>query len=409
MCAVLLAGCGATVAGVAVTESPDADGADVRLMDTGNYPTRAGHPIDNGGDDPFASAFKESQRMAGYVVDPSEADSALIHLEPRPTRVVPDKGNLFDVVGDPIREIEPGPLPDIAVAHGLVAGFSSARSSQAPDPPQTVINAVLRFPDNAAATAAATEMAANNPQLGISPAQPEPFASVPQAVASSYTSSDGSSVVTSFTAHGPYLLYQFVRVYREVHHAVILTENILQPQERSIDLFVPTDLAKLRDLPLDPSGHLGGRALPGPPNIAYINAGVYSGDGTLHFEENPIDGAKLFNNVGVDWVAQLRDEVFETRNAAGAAHFVDHYARTFAALPGVRPTTPVPGLPTAHCFERPAGWEPIAKAAEGGYKTQQWHYGCVARADRYAYVTYSDQETDIKQQVSAQYRMLAGK
>jgi hypothetical protein len=38
-----------------------------------------------------------------------------------------------------------------------------------------------------------------------------------------------------------------------------------------------------------------------------------------------------------------------------------------------------------------------------------WHYKCVARADRYAFTAFSDEESDVKQQTSAQYRMLAGR
>jgi hypothetical protein len=198
-------------------------------------------------------------------------------------------------------------------------------------------------------------------------------------------------------------------VYRELHHAVILAENVLGPQKQAIDQFTPTDLDKLPELPIDQSGYLGARAMRGPANIGYNNAGVYQPEGELHFEIDPLTAERLFKTTGVEWVAQYRDEVFQTHNAAGAAHFVDRYAALLQASPDVRPTTPVAGLPAARCFERPVGWESITKESEIGHKTEAWHFACVARAERYAYVTYSDDETDIKQQVSAQYRILAGK
>jgi predicted metalloprotease len=34
---------------------------------------------------------------------------------------------------------------------------------------------------------------------------------------------------------------------------------------------------------------------------------------------------------------------------------------------------------------------------------------CVARADRYSFTAFSDNEADVKQQIAAQYRILAGK
>ena len=37
-----------------------------------------------------------------------------------------------------------------------------------------------------------------------------------------------------------------------------------------------------------------------------------------------------------------------------------------------------------------------------------WHYKCVGRADRYAYTAVSGREDDVKQQMAAQYRILAG-
>jgi hypothetical protein len=36
-------------------------------------------------------------------------------------------------------------------------------------------------------------------------------------------------------------------------------------------------------------------------------------------------------------------------------------------------------------------------------------FKCVAHADRYTFIAYSDKEKDVKQQTAAQYRILAGK
>lgn len=91
---------------------------------------------------------------------------------------------------------------------------------------------------------------------------------------------------------------------------------------------------------------------------------------------------------------------------AGAAQLVDQYATETAAMPGIKPTAGVDALPAAKCFVRPVGWQPLGS---GSTWRDAWHYTCIARADRYAFVAYSGQEKEIRQQIAAQYRILAGK
>jgi hypothetical protein len=38
-----------------------------------------------------------------------------------------------------------------------------------------------------------------------------------------------------------------------------------------------------------------------------------------------------------------------------------------------------------------------------------WPFKCIARVDRYVFTAFSDNEKDVKQQMAAQYRILAGK
>jgi hypothetical protein len=66
----------------------------------------------------------------------------------------------------------------------------------------------------------------------------------------------------------------------------------------------------------------------------------------------------------------------------------------------------VPGLPTARCFARTSGTLP--STSPSSWLRLKWSYKCVARADRYAYTAFSSDPTDVKQQIAAQYRILAG-
>lgn len=85
---------------------------------------------------------------------------------------------------------------------------------------------------------------------------------------------------------------------------------------------------------------------------------------------------------------------------------VKKFAANMAATPHVTPVNAVPGLPGAQCFERTADSVPATDPQS--WQRIQWHFKCIAQAGRYAFTTYSDTETDVKQQISAQYRILAG-
>jgi hypothetical protein len=202
----MLAGCGGTVAGVAV-KAPASDDANVALMDTGAYPTTQGHIFGVAGDDRIMQGLLEAHRMADFVAGPWQVASVLrqrpildlaIHTGPIATAT-----KVNDSLGRP--------FSDIAAKHGFIAGFSSMRVAAPDDPSRRALtNAVLHFPDPAAATAAAAEMAASNPTLpGDSSHQPTAMRDHPEAIATRYTRADGGSAVESFTPHGPYVLYQW--------------------------------------------------------------------------------------------------------------------------------------------------------------------------------------------------------
>jgi hypothetical protein len=105
-------------------DSADSDGAVVALMDTGSYPTAAGHPFGAVGPDDLAGqGLLEAQRMAEFVVGPWEVDAAI--------RARPDILNT-SVTGpvptaEPLahNQVLPDPLPALAAAHNFIAGFST--------------------------------------------------------------------------------------------------------------------------------------------------------------------------------------------------------------------------------------------------------------------------------------------
>ncbi|MET4427501.1 hypothetical protein [Mycolicibacterium sp. 624] len=406
--AAMVAGCAApTTSGKAVMDT-DADAAVVALMDTGAYPTTPGHPFGVAGDDAYSQNMLEAHRIAEFTVGPWEVDNALVTLPKGINTIVTSPLPTVKIMRD--GEILPIPLPDVAEAHGFMSGFSSVRVS----PPQAgqsrgLQNVVLRFPDAPAAAAAAAEMAAKAPPLqGILPGPPTPVEYSPEALAVTYALPDAITRVDSFTAHGVFVLYQSARTADALvgTSAINLVVGNLIAQKKRIDEFTPTEPSALASLPLDPTGQLFARTLWAPDNALPVIAGVWPPQGWLHFEEDPIATGAVFNAAGVDAVTQRLTTVYQAGNADGAARIVDEFARQIDELDSVNIIDGVPGLPSAQCFERVKDWLP--ETAAPSWQRVMWHFKCVASVDRYAYTAFSEDAADARQQMSAQYRILAG-
>lgn len=360
--------------------------------------------------------------MAEYVVGPWEIDTRLRYRDPFRTAPMngPDYVHMYLGFLDGKHGQD---LDAIAAAHGYITGFSTARNPKeylledyVAGGWQGLTNEVMRFPDSDSAAAAAGEMATaeNPPPYGYSDGHPVAIDNHPEAAATSFTAS-GSAVVASFAAHGPYVLYQQARVrkadeplYDPVNKSRDLISITLDNQERVIDRFIPTDPEKLAELPEDPSGWMAARTIfPLDRKDAPAGEGVWQPNSWLHFSDDPIDSATLFRDAGVDMVAQGLTTVFRTHDASGAGRVVDRFEAATRALPNVNSISGVTGLPAARCFERTQGFVP--PTAPLPIQQAWWHYKCIAQADRYAYTAFSAEESDVKQQTAAQYRILAGK
>ncbi len=406
VCAWLLVGCAATTAGVPL-KAPvpgNSDGAIVALLDTGSYPVKPNHPFGPAGSMANGAAY-EGRRMAEYVLGPWQANASLRHFIPLPTTVVNDEVLDTDQVLD-------RPLADIAKEHHSLAGFASARRSGRTFSEPELTNVVLRFADPAAAAAAAGDMAGAAAGLGDS-GKPLPIFAHPDATAWTDTLVDGWVEVRSFLAHGSYLLYQRTAVPPSSSDPTVegwgqnMVAAMLNLQPAKIDGFTPTDPAEFAGLPTDPTGHLRALTLWATDSRAPRSVGVWQPAAALHFEDDPVESDTLFQAAGVEAVSQMLAKVYETHQPDGAARLVKQFTDDTANLPDVRPASVVAGLPGASCFERTANWSPSTDSPT--LRQFRWHFKCVAKADRYAFVAYSDNETDVKQQTSAQYRILAGK
>ena len=385
-----LAGCTTLMDGKALKAPHDvnADGADLALLDVGNYPTvpRAAlgeAPTENMG------TILEGHRLANNTVVPTDVDPTLTKVSAMNILTMQlSRGISVDL---------PDPAQSIVSAHHLLAGFSTARHS--PDKKRSMINLVLRFPDPAAAADTAKQLSPLGFD-GLPPTRPFGIPRHPDALARAYTSPDGAGmnggeVVEAYLPHGPYLLYGWMRVPGPTEESANLVAALFDKQVALIDTFVATDPAQIAHLPMDPFGFLN-RVIPADGDAAKsVNIGGLGPQAALHFQDDVIQATKDFDTAGVDAVGDLKTTVYRARDAAGAATMVESAQRWAAARPGAQAIDPPPGLPFAKCFE-----------FTQDEQTSGARFTCVATADRYQIEVWSQQRRDAYQQTSAQYLLL---
>lgn len=418
--ALLLSGCSSTHTAAPPAPAPSSTaadgGADVAQLDTGPYPTTPGPPAGDAGDNPMARALLESQRIAEVTVGPWQVDRTLTLrgevLFTAATSRVPDAGVMRDA------KVLPDALPGIAERNGLMAGFSSLRTGPANngrDPQQRFIwlqTVVLRFPDPAAAAAAARQMADADPG-------PEDAAGPRRAVtlgggetaalAAAWPLGGGMEQVRSFTADGPFVLYQSGTGIADALGplAATLVMAALGDQKKLLATFTPTPADTLAALPFDPSGSLYARTLSNPAGSDLAMIGVWQPTAWLHFEDAPLTAATVFDETGVDWVSARLATVYRTRNADAAEQLLQYLVTQMRGTAPAKPTAAVPGLPRARCFER-ASVEALRDVPED-WQRVNWRFKCAASTDRYVFAVTSADGSDAMQRISAQYRILAGR
>jgi hypothetical protein len=106
-------------------------------------------------------------------------------------------------------------------------------------------------------------------------------------------------------------------------------------------------------------------------------------------------------------VSQRLTTIYEAKNPDAAKTIAESANGPLNDDPEFRAIDGVPGLPAATCFERVGGAQ-LPATAPMSYRRIVWTVRCFAWADRYAYTAFSDTADDARQQMAAQYRILAG-
>ena len=412
-CGCVVAGCSTTTTGTSRFGGSLSDPEpDVSQLRTGNYQIKPSTPFFSAGPNPLTQSIVESTRMAEYVVGPWEIDASVTKPGAIGTGTMTAEFGVDNILGVSKDNVMQG----IARAHGLVAGFGSYRSSGSRDSDLEIQNAVLMFPDDGQAAAAAAEFTA---QFGPVVATPFPTYPVQISVGTGTVPAvgvdygTGASGVAAYTEQGRFVLYQFVsakatKLTKAPLRAQLLTSDLLSRQQSLIKSFVPTDPAKLADLPKDPSDdQLLSKTITTPDRQQGVLIGTWRPRAWLHFETDPVSMTTQFERAGVQWVTQRWGRVYQAPNADSAAQLLDATSALIMKNPDVQMAGPVPGFPGARCFEHLRDYaQPDATVT---WRILGWHYSCLARADRFVFQVFADDETAVDQQISAQYRVLSGK
>jgi hypothetical protein len=387
----LVAGCTVSVPGVPRSTGRDFPPAavDVAVLDTGGYPTTPGPPPGKAGSEAYGRVL-EGQRMANYVVVPTEVDPALTEAIPQNTSTLTTADDL------------PEPL-DSDDAQDFVVGFSTARRSIGA---RVLINAVLRFTNPAVAADAAGDVAALYVRMsgvpaqyaGVRPAGAVPIPRHPSTVAFASETDEGTEL-HSATAHGSYVLFQYALSKAGLGGATALIAKTLDLQEPLIDQFVPDEPSHFADLPADTTG-LFSRTLRKDPRYA-PSPGVWVlyPAAALHIEDDPAGAGAMFAKTDVQAVSVGKTVVYQTADADGARLLAEELTAD-SQNGGYQPAAEIRGLPTARCLDGGRGED----VSDGSPR----RFYCVGFADRFTFEVYSDREVHAHQEAAAQYLMLIG-
>ncbi|MBV9512578.1 MAG: hypothetical protein JO280_00825 [Mycobacteriaceae bacterium] len=392
-----LGGCALTVPGAPVrVPGGPAPGADLSLLNPGNFPTQPVPPLGAAGS-PAQGALIEARRMADYVTGPWDVDSTLV--QPSFLRA----GVLKDTAG--VALIVPSAVASAAQAHQFINGFSSSRQA---GERRALTNAVLRFADPPSAAAAAADMttAAATGQPG--PTLRVPIPGHPEALAVTYGyrgEATQPQTVTElcYTAHGSYVLTQQARA-ETADGAAALIAATLDRQGPQIDQFVATDPAHFADLPADPAGLLAhtmpAPTWPAPANSAPTNPkiGLYGPYGALHLQDDPPPVAAALTAAGVTTMSYNQSIIYVARDPAAAGELVDALAEVaLSGTTSAQPIDGVNGLPASRCVRSGGTSEETAA-----------RYTCYAVVGGFTVQTRAADDTTARQEVAAQYKMLTG-
>ncbi|MEV0033867.1 hypothetical protein [Nocardia sp. NPDC050793] len=270
--------------------------------------------------------------------------------------------------------------------NGLLTGAITHRTNGDRERRKDLTHGVMRFPDAAAASKAAEDLADGAVNYrGLLESQSRTAAPLPGAPETQFSHKEERGRVESmaFTAVREYVIYTWVRAgSREELERITL--RALELQRPLLDEFRPTAAADYPELPYDPDGVFALAVGDGD-----AQQGAYRQRGAMLFAPDQPRAATLFREVGLNAMANKGTTVYRADDAAGAQ-------RLSAALGEMQrayqPAQAPAGIPSATCLSKP----------EGG--ANSWF--CLVTAGRYVGEIWAKTQDDAHRLLEQQHQAL---
>ncbi|MFI9406520.1 hypothetical protein [Nocardia sp. NPDC052316] len=372
-------------AGCGSDSPPPTPVVDVSQLDVGSYATAA-REIGKPGLD--RARLSEGQRLGSFVPLPMDIDPRFSH------QLISDVSTTRGFI-EAVYKLELSDENFRAATPGFTAGFYSLGYSDSDVLIATALeNTVMLFSDTQSAIRAAAALApAVAARNGLSDA-----VSLGRHQDALAFWKPGTQKLQALQASGQYVIYTKITDHAKITlditdlpAMVALAEHSLDTVAAKLREFRPTPSERLTDTPLDQDGMLG-RSLPRPNEDGWRNPpGLYDRAGALHMSNDPVRDKKLFEEAGVDWMANNAGRLYRAEDSKGAQLIRDSHS----ALNKIRRRIDSPkNLPDARCDEFRGKDSLVAR------------FHCVASYDRYTAEVWSDQLIDVHQRISAQYAIL---
>ncbi|MBF6327473.1 DUF7373 family lipoprotein [Nocardia transvalensis] len=333
----LIAGFSSCSAGVAGHPQPGMTPVDINKLKTGSFTTQ---PTTFKPRLVGTTEFRriESRRMLGYLIHSFDVDPDITDWGP--VKLITSSADLVSPDGIP-SQYQP-----VGDKYQVLAGVYASRTNGDLRGRKKLIVSILRFPTEADSHGAAEEFdRITNSEPGRHPIDIEGYPD-----ARTRSSNDALSIST--IARGPYMVLINVGIPKPDKSALAnVVKKTIDLQFAKLDKLQPTPLDDILDLPTDPDGIMR-RAAPVSKDALestdQTDVGPLDPDAELHYQRNPIEVKKAFEEGGVDLVGRRGGIVYRTRDLAAAFRL-----QSALSLAGKDDDIlePPPGLPDAKCLK----------------------------------------------------------
>ncbi|TLF55407.1 DUF7373 family lipoprotein [Nocardia cyriacigeorgica] len=332
-------GCAGSIEGRAL---PGMTAVDLEKLDYGEFPN-APHDYVYATSRTSAEVYRiESRRMLSYLVSPYDVDKDMSLLES--TRLL-EGGQSFD------DEILPKAFEPVADRHHMFAGVSTRRSNGSLRAHKGMSIAILRFPSEASAQAAANDF---DRVLGeIAPDRTS--LTIPRHSDVKASTRDMKGYL--FKHSGQYVIVSSVTWPKADPHVIAQTlAGLLDQQVPKVEALQPTRPNDILDLSTNPDGILRLTVKSAKTSATDLSAkndafegAIFDAAGARHLNFDAARMEHVLTEAGVDLVAHIEGTLYRTRDLESAFHLQS----ALAELGDLDQEVPgPPGITDARCVSR---------------------------------------------------------